>query len=132
MKPLLERMHEWYLLDPRIPRNEKGDVKIFAQGSMAIVERHIQQQTIGSMAAITKDPSYKIDPKKWAKQFIRANRLDPEDFQYTDQEAQRIDRMPPPKAPQVQAAEIRAQVDLQRAQLDRCLPGAGTRSRAGL
>lgn len=119
MKPLLERMHEWYLLDPRIPRNEKGDVKIFAQGSMAIVERHIQQQTIGSMAAITKDPSYKIDPKKWAKQFIRANRLDPEDFQYTDQEAQRIDRMPPPKAPQVQAAEIRAQVDLQRAQLDR-------------
>ncbi len=117
-EPLTNQEYEWLLLDPDVPDDEKGDFEIDARGSIVLVERSIQAQWIAQQAAIVKDPAFGVDPRKWYAEFARANKMDPKRLQYDDAKQQQIDSQPPPKAPQVQAAEIRAQTDLQRAQVD--------------
>lgn len=113
-EPVVRQFYEWLLLDPDIPDEEKGDFKINAHGSIALVERAIQDQTIAQMGVLATQPVYGIDPKKWAMQFLKSKRLDPQDFQYTEEQQTKIDAMPPPPAPQVQVAQIRAGVDREK------------------
>lgn len=109
-EPAVRRYYEWLLLDPDVPDDEKGDFTIHAHGSVALVERAIQDQTIAQMAPVVANPIYGGDPKKWFKMYLKSKRIDPEDVQYTAEEQKRIDAQPPPKAPAIAAAEIRAQV----------------------
>jgi hypothetical protein len=96
------------LLDPGVPDEEKGEFTINAHGSIALVERAIQDQTIGQMGQMAANPIYGIDPKKWTKMFLRSKRLDPEDVQYTEEQQAKIDAAPPPEAPAVTVAKIGA------------------------
>lgn len=117
-EPFIIMMYEWLLLDVNVPDEEKGDWRINAHGSAALVERAIAEQTIAQMAEIVERPAFGVNPKKWFANYLKSKRLDPRDYQWTEEEQAKIDSMPPPKAPQVQAAEIRAQTDLQRAKMD--------------
>ena len=111
---VVQQSYEWLLLDPDVPDDEKGDFDINAHGSAAMVEKFIQNQTIINMAAMAANPVFGIDPKRYATQYLKSQRLDPRDFKYTDDEQKKLDSQPPPKAPAVEAATIRAQVDLQQ------------------
>jgi hypothetical protein len=111
-EPVVRQFYEWLLLDPDVPSEEKGDFDIDAHGSIALVERAIQDQTIGQLGQAVANPAYGGDPKKWFKQMLRSKRLDPDDFTYTEEEQAKIDAQPPPGAPQVEAAKINADTQL--------------------
>ncbi len=107
-EPVVRQYYEWLLLDPEVPDEEKGEFTINAHGSIALVERAIQDQTIAQMGTTVLTPAFGINPKKWAKMFLKSKRLDPEDLQYTEEEQKKIDEAGPPKDPKVQVAEISA------------------------
>lgn len=127
----LAKLHDDGITEPHVRRYyvwlmqygddaEKGDFQIDARGSSALVERDIQNQAIGQMANIVKDPDFGVDPKKWFKEWCRSMRLDPKSFQYTEEEQKRIDeaRAQQPVDPRVAVAQLRAQFEEKMQQLD--------------
>lgn len=128
-EPFVNRCYEWLLMDPSVPEDEKGDFEINARGSIAMVEKAIQEQTLAMLGAMTLNPAYGMDPKRWAEEFVRVKRMDPSRLQYTEDEQKRMASQPPPEAPAVTAAKIRAasaekiatqrdQTTLQRGKID--------------
>jgi hypothetical protein len=128
-EPLVNDLYEWLLLDPGVPAEEKGDYKINARGSIAMVEKAIQEQTLTAMLGLALNPAYEMSPAKVAEEFLRAKRMDPRRARYTDEELQNMRSQPPPEAPAVTVAKIRAasaekiaqqsgQITLQRAKMD--------------
>lgn len=128
-EPHIRRYYEWLLLDPDVPEEEKGDYKIVARGSSALVERDIMNQSIAQMGAMVVNPAFGIDPKKWFSEYSKSQRLDPRSFQYTEDElaalAQQQAQQPQAQDPNqiraeaaMQVATIRTQADMQKAQLN--------------
>lgn len=116
--PHLLRYYEWLLIyGPS--EDEKGEYVVAARGSSALFERDAQNQAILQMAQFVKDPDFKINPEKWFKEYLRAQRLDPDRFQYSDAEwklkQQQIAQAGPPPDPRLQAAEIAAKARVQTA-----------------
>lgn len=120
--PLVRQCYEWLLLDPDVPADEKGDYKVDTSAAMAMIERAIQDQTIVQMGAMVGNPAFGIDPERWFAQMCRIKRLDPRDFQFTEDEKAKRDATPPPPPVPVAVAQIRAQTDQavaqQRAQIE--------------
>jgi hypothetical protein len=114
-EPNVEDLYEWLMADPEIDDNAKGDFQISAKGAASMAERYIQDQWLAQEYPMVQDPKFGINPKKWYAQLRRSKHLNPEDVQYTDEEQQKLAQVPPPKPPQVQVAEIRAQVDMEKA-----------------
>lgn len=85
-EPHISRYYEWLILDPEVPESEKGDYKIIAKGSSALVERDIQNQNIAQMGAMVANPQFGIDPKKWVQEYFKSQRLNPKLFMYTEDE----------------------------------------------
>lgn len=106
--PLTRGFYEWLLLDPDVPEDEKGDMQVDISGAVAMIEKAMQRMVVMQMAGMIQNPAFGIDPKKYFEQWARMNRLVPSEFQYSEEDQKKIDGAPPPKAPQVQAAEIRA------------------------
>jgi hypothetical protein len=111
-EPVVRQYYEWLLLDPDVPDEEKGEFQIDAHGSVALVERAIQDQSIAQMGNMAANPIYGIDPKKWAKLFLKSKRLDPETVQYTEEEQAKMAAAPPPEQPAVTVAKIAADTQL--------------------
>jgi hypothetical protein len=111
-EPVVRQYYEWLLLDTDVPNEEKGEFQIDAHGSIALVERAIQDQSIAQMAAVVANPLYGLDPKRWAKLFLKSKRLDPDDIAYSKEEQEKLDAAPPPEAPQVTAAKINADTQI--------------------
>jgi hypothetical protein len=111
-EPLVEAYHEWYMLDPEVADTDKGDLEINARGSMAMVERAIQEATYAQLLQVTANPVWGQDPKKVFAQFLKTKRLNPEDTAYSEADLQRIQNTPPPPPPQVQAAQVNAAAKL--------------------
>lgn len=107
-EPVVHEFYEWLMLDPDVPNDEKGDFDIYARGSAALVERAIQDQSLAQMGAMVLNPAYKMDPAKWAVEFLKSKRFDPRNFQRSAEEQAKIDAAPPPVAPQVEVAQINA------------------------
>lgn len=118
--PHLLRYYEWLLMYGP-DDSEKGEFVVAARGSSALFERDAQNQAILQMAPIVKDPAYKINPEKWFKEFLRAQRLDADRFQYSEAEwsqvQQQMQQNPPPVDPRLQAAEIAAKARVETAQI---------------
>lgn len=95
----------------------KGDFQIDARGSTALVERDIQNQQVLAMGQFVLNPAFGIDPEKWMVEAMKAQRLDPKRFQLDATKKAQMAQQPPPKAPQVEAAEIRANADVQKTQI---------------
>ena len=114
-EPVVQQSYEWLLLDPEVPDDEKGDFDINAHGSAAMVEKFIQNQTIMNMASMAVNPVFGIDPKRYATEYLKSQRLDPRDFKYTDDEQKKLDSQQQPPPPQVLAAQINAKATVDAA-----------------
>lgn len=109
-EPETRQYYEWLLLDPDVPDDEKGDWTIDAHGSSALVEQALQDQFLLQGIPYIQNPAnpFGVNPKKWFAEVMRSKKLNPETVQYTEEEQAKMDQQPPPAAPQVQAAQIRA------------------------
>jgi len=127
--PLVRDLYEYLLLDPEVPDDEKGDFEINSHGSIAMVERAIQESTLMGMLGASANPAFKVDPAKLFATVCKAKRIDPRDIQYSEEDQKKMADQPQPEAPQVQIAKLNAQARLeatkmttsatmQRAQLD--------------
>lgn len=105
-----------YLLQYGPDDSEKGEFVINAMGSSALVERDLQGQQIGQMANMVSNPVFGLDPKKWAKQWLKSNRLDVSQFEFDDDEWKGIvEKMSqPPQDSAMQVAQIREEGASQR------------------
>ncbi|HBA35931.1 MAG TPA: hypothetical protein DCZ12_17535, partial [Gammaproteobacteria bacterium] len=114
------RRYYRYLLEYGENDDEKGDFTIDASGSSGLVERNIQKQQIIDLGRLVMNPAYGIDPKKWAKEYLKAEKFDIELFEYDDEEWQKIvAAMSQPGAndPRMQIAQMKMQADMQQAQM---------------
>lgn len=105
--PLVDQCYEWLLLDPDVPDDEKGDFRVDANASAAIVEKAIQDLTIVQLGAMAANPAFGIDPVRWAGQMLRMKRLNPADFQFSDEEREAMQKNQQPPV-QVQVAQVRS------------------------
>lgn len=103
-EPHLRRYYEWLMIYG--PEEEKGDYTVDAKGSSALVEREIQNQAIIGMGQIAADPRFGMDPKKWAREMAKAQRLNPDNFMLDEEEGQQI---PPEVQEHIQMLEARVQ-----------------------
>lgn len=116
-EPLVMQFYEWLLLDPDVPAEEKGDFKINAHGTSAMFERAIAEVTLQQMVAMSVNPAFGGDPEKTYEMWVKSKRIDPRDVMMDDEKKQQLAKQQQPQAPAVQAAQIRAQADMQREQL---------------
>jgi hypothetical protein len=114
-EPHIRRYYEWLMIYGE--NEEKGDFSIDARGSTALVERDINSQAILQMGAVAKDPASGLSYAKWTKEMLKAQRMDPKRLEMDEDEKAQLRNQQPPKAPQVEAAEIRSQTDLQKEQM---------------
>ncbi len=114
-EPHIRRYYNW-LMTYGDNEEIKGDFQIDARGSTALVERDIQNTAIMGMAQMVLNPAFGMDPEKWLKEALKAQRLDPERFLMDEDKKAEMAQQPPPMPPQVQAAQIRAEVDGQKLQ----------------
>jgi hypothetical protein len=100
---------------------EKGDFKIDARGSSALVERDLNAQAIVQMGEQAINPVFGIDPKKWMEENLKAQRLDINRFKYDDEEWEQVVQqlLQPPPDSRVEVATINAQAKLQDGQAER-------------
>jgi hypothetical protein len=114
IEPMIDDFYEYLLLDPDVPLNEKGDFNIIAKGCSAMVEKAIQEQFWMNVLGISVNPAFGVSPARVMDEVVLSKRLDPERIHLTEEEKARMASQPPPEAPQVQAAKIKAQVDIHR------------------
>lgn len=118
--PHLLRYYEWLLLYGPA-EDEKGEFTVVARGSSALFEKDAQAQAIMQMGALIQNPAFRINPEKWIKQAMKAQRLDPEQFQYSDVEWKQLQaqmaQQPQPQDPRIQTATIAAQARVQVANI---------------
>jgi hypothetical protein len=116
-EPHIRRYYTWLLQYSEDPE-EKGDCVIDARGSSALVERDLQNQAIVQMGALVMNPALGVNPRKWFEEACKAQRLDPRKFMLTPEEMAQMQaqqgQQPPP---QIAAAQIRAQSDVQKTQV---------------
>lgn len=115
-RPHIQRYFDWmmsYSDDDSI----KGDFEIDVRASSALVERDAQQQFLMSLLQASANPVYELDPAKLAAELCRGQRLDPKNFQLTEeQKAQR--------AQQGQDPTMQARAKLFGAQAEKALADA--------
>lgn len=88
----------------------KGDFKIKARGSAALVERDLQNQMLPMVMQLSLNPAYELDPKLTAREFLKMQRFDPSNFELTEARKKELaERMKPVPPPQIAVAQIREQ-----------------------
>ena len=115
-EPFIRSMYNWLMMysdDDSI----KGDYIIDARGSTSLVERDIQNTEIAQMGQLVLNPAFGLSPDKWIKEYLRSRRFDPAKFEMSDEEKQALAQQQQPVAPQVQAAQIRAETDLKKTEM---------------
>ena len=115
-EPLVQDFYEWALLDPNVPDSAKGDMQADVSGSIALVEKAIQDQTIMGLGSLVGNAAFGIDPRRWMVEYLRSKRLTPSLFKYSEAEQEQIDKQPPPENPTIAAAKIRAEATVAAAQ----------------
>jgi hypothetical protein len=113
-EPLVDDFYEWLLLDPNVPDDEKGDYRINAQGSSAMVERAVQEAFLMMLLNAAANPAFMLDPAKIMGLILKSKRLNPRDAQYSEQEQQQMKQQPPAQPVQVQVEQVRQQGKMQQ------------------
>mgnify|MGYP007071565494 FL=1 len=122
-KPHIRRYYDWEMQhnpDDAI----KGDYQVAARGSTALVERDIRTQSMTEVVAAAVHPIFGIylDHKKLFREYLQSKKLDPDSVMRSDSEiAQALQaqaKAGPPKSPQEKVAEIRAQAEVKKVQID--------------
>lgn len=117
-EPLTNDFYEWLLLDPSVPNDEKGDFEINANGSVMMVERAIQEQTVFGLLNAAGNPAFGLDPERLIKLVLKAKRLDPRDCQYSDEEKAEKAKQPPAPPIPIAVAQINAEAKKLELQAD--------------
>lgn len=113
-RPHIGRYYDWKMAndpDPKI----KGDYEIDARGSTALIERDIQNQALLNLANITNNPRYvpHLKEREELKAILKAFKVNPEELMKPeDQVAQEQQQQQPQQDPRIEAANIKAQVDM--------------------
>jgi hypothetical protein len=113
-EPLVNDFYEWLLLDPGVPNDEKGDYRINAQGSSAMVERAIQEATWPALLNASVNPALKINPAKVVAMWLKSKRINPRDVQFSDEEQKKMDAQPPAPPVQVMVEQVRGENALKK------------------
>jgi len=116
-EPLVLMLYEWLLLDPNVPIEEKGDFKINAHGTSAMIEKAIQEFTITQALQLSLNPAFGADPEKAYAMWLKTKRIDPRDIQLDGEKKAAMQNQPQAKDPRIEAAEIRANAELQKEQM---------------
>ncbi len=116
-EPVVHLFHEWYLLDPDVPQEDKGDWRINARGSITMVERAIQEYTWMNLLNVSLNPSYGLSPGDVATEYMKSKRIDPRKAQLSEEEKAKQAQAQPMPPPVVMAAQIREQGAMQRLQM---------------
>lgn len=116
-RPHMRRYYEWLMLYSD-KEEAKGDYLIDARGSSTLVERDLQQQSILQMGALVMNPAFELSPSKWIQETLKSQKLDPKRFTLDDEEKARMAQQQPAPPPQVIAAQIRAQAQLEAKKID--------------
>lgn len=106
--PLVDDFYEWLLLDPDVPDAEKGDYQVDTSGALALIEKALQDQFLPQLVQMSVNPAFDLHPGRCMEAVLRSKRMVPDQFQLTEAEKDQRAQQPPPKAPAVEAAEIRA------------------------
>lgn len=106
--PLVDDFYEWLLLDPDVPDDEKGDYQVDTSGALALIEKALQDQFLPQLVQMSVNPAFELHPGRCMEAVLRAKHMVPDQFQLTETEKEQRAQQPPPKAPAVEAAEIRA------------------------
>ena len=117
--PAVLQLHEWHMLDPHVPFEEKGDMKIHARGSTAMLDRYLQRQVYEKHMPMLVQGSrmFKVDPVRMFEEVWRGYRLNPKAIQYSESEWKDLNNQPPPEDPQVQAAKVKAELEMKRLEM---------------
>lgn len=117
--PFVLQAHEWYMLDPTVPFEEKGDVKIHARGSTAMLDRYLQRQVYEKHMPMLLQGSrmFKVDPEKLIEEVWRGYRLNLKAIQYSEAQWKDLNNQPPPEDPQVTAAKVKAELEMKRLEM---------------
>lgn len=99
-----------------------AEATVDARGSSVLVERDIQAQALIQMVQLSKDPSYGMDPKLVAAEWMRSQKFDPNKVKLSPEREKELNALlsqPDEKAQAaVESANIRAQALTHQAQLE--------------
>ena len=124
-RPHIRRYYDYNMLyneDEEI----KGDFSIDARGSSALLLRDIQNQAFLNLLAAAANPVFGmyLDTEKLFRKALQAQHVDPAEIFKSEEEIDQIKEQQkamanqaPPPDPRIQAANIRAETDLKRAQM---------------
>jgi hypothetical protein len=124
-RPHIRRYYDYNMLYNE-DEEVKGDFSINARGSSALLIRDIQNQAFLNLLAAGANPIYGmyLDTEKLFRKALQAQHIDPTDVFKSEEEIEQIKEQqkamanqPPPPDPRIEAANLRAQTDLQRAQM---------------
>ena len=118
-RPHLSRYYDW-----NMQYNDKSDIKgdynVDARGTSVLLQKDQQAQTLMQVLAAKGDPDINliVDWEKAARQLFAALRLDvlksDEDYEKAKQERA---QQPPPSDPRIEAAKMRVEGEMHKAQL---------------
>jgi len=107
-EPHVGRFYDWLMQHGENPE-EKGDFTIDARASSVLVERDLQNQAIIQLVSASLNPNYGADPRKCFAEACKAQKLDPERFQHTEEEWKQIQ-----ESQQNQPADFRVMIEQMR------------------
>ncbi len=118
-RPHISRYYDWNM-QYNEDDNIKGDYKVDPRGTSILLERDQEWQTMKDVLTVRQDAelSSMIDWKKAIKKFFAARKADillPDDKIAENEEARK--KQPPPVDPALQVVQVRAQGDLQKAEM---------------
>lgn len=99
------------------PDNEKGDARIEATGSSALVEREVQLMQMQQILQMAVDPEFGLSKKKVAAEMLSIWKYDPSKFAMDRDELEALKNAQPPVEPTVEAAKIRTEGEIEVAKI---------------
>lgn len=117
--PHITRYYEWLLLYGEHD-DEKGDFQVEAKGSTVFYERDASKMALMQLGAMLANPAFGINPVNYMKEVLKAHRINADNLLYSDEELKKMQEQAsqaPPEDPALQVAKLKADAELQRAQL---------------
>lgn len=115
-EPHVTRYYD-YLMEHGTDPEEKGDLRVNARGSSALVERDIQSQEMIQILQMAGDPGFGWSKKRAGEEYLKSRRFDPAAFALSEEEMAEMAQQPPPTPPVIEVANIRAQNALEVAKI---------------
>lgn len=119
---IVPHMGRYYDLGMQIaPENCRGDSRIVARGSTALIQREMAKELLMQLFPIADDPVLRIDKAKLLKELASGHGFNLKAIQYTDDEwkakQEEMSKQGPPQDPAMQVAQVRSEALIQAAQL---------------